>query len=83
LPSRRPCKAKPKQAARQARAADKLVFVDTDGRTVTDSEGTDLDRLSRFLVIRDRFLRKAADFSLKVLVAAVLIFAVGFAFGLI
>jgi hypothetical protein len=34
-------------------------------------------------VVRDRFLRKAADFSLKVLVATVLLLVLGFVFGLI
>jgi len=63
--------------------AEALVHLDTDGRTVTDPEPADLDRLSRFMVLRDRWLRKAADFSLKLLVTAVLILVLGFALGLI
>lgn len=68
---------------RRTRAAENLVFVDTDGRAVSDPERADLDRLSRFLVLRDRLLRKAADFSLKVLVIGVAILVLGFALGLI
>jgi hypothetical protein len=67
---------------RRAQAAT-LVHLDTDGRTVTNAEPADLDRLSRFMVLRDRWLRKAADFSLKLLVTAVLILVLGFALGLI
>lgn len=63
--------------------AEALVHLDTDGRTVTAPEPADLDRLSRFMVLRDRWLRKAADFSLKLLVTAVLILVLGFALGLI
>jgi hypothetical protein len=68
---------------RRSRAAENVAFIDTDGRTVSDPERADLDRLSRFMVLRDRLLRKAADFSLKVLVTAVMILVVGFALGLI
>lgn len=68
---------------RRARAADTLVFIDSDGRAFGDPERADLDRLSRFIVLRDRLLRKAADFSLKVLVTAVVLLVVGFALGLI
>ncbi|WP_139556604.1 hypothetical protein [Methylotetracoccus oryzae] len=63
--------------------AEALVHLGTDGRTVTDPEPADLDRLSRFMVLRDRWLRKAADFSLKLLVTAVVILVLGFALGLI
>ncbi len=67
----------------RARAADDLIFTDTAGNPVTDPTGADLDTLSRFRVARDRMLRKAADFSLKVLVAAVGLLLLGFLFGLI
>jgi hypothetical protein len=63
--------------------AEALLHLDTDGRTVTDPEPTDLDRLSRFMVLRDRWLRKAADFSLKLLITAVVVLVLGFALGLI
>jgi hypothetical protein len=63
--------------------AEALVHLDSDGRTVTEAEPADLDRLSRFMVVRDRWLRKAADFSLKLLVTAVVILVLGFALGLI
>jgi hypothetical protein len=63
--------------------AEGLVHLETDGRAVNDPEPADLDRLSRFMVLRDRWLRKAADFSLKLLVTAVVILVLGFVLGLI
>ena len=68
---------------RKTLASDDLIFVDTDGRPVTDPEGADFDRLSRFMIMRDRLLRKAADFSLKLLVTAVAILVLGFVLGLV
>lgn len=67
----------------RARAADDLIFTDTAGNPVTDPAGADLAMLSRFRVARDRFLRKAADFSLKLLVTAVGLLLLGFLLGVI
>lgn len=68
--------------ARQ-RAAEDLIFTDSAGHAVTDPEKADLDTLSRFRAARDRFLRKAADFSLKLLAVLVLLTSVAFLIGII
>jgi hypothetical protein len=70
-------------AFRAALAAEQLPSLDADGRSVADPERLDYDRLSHLMVVRDRLLRKAADFSLKVLVTVVLALVVGFSLGLI
>lgn len=67
----------------KAKASENLIFVGTDGRTVTDPEKADLDALTRFLTARDRLLRKAADISLKILVIGVLLLIAGFLIGVI
>lgn len=67
----------------RTRAAEDLIFTDVAGNPVTDPAGADLDTLSRFRVARDRFLRQAADFSLKVLVLAVVLLVLAFMLGLI
>ncbi len=67
----------------RTRAADDLIYTGTDGRPLADPSATDLDTLSRFRVARDRFLRKAADFSLKVLVGLIVLFSLAMLLGLI
>lgn len=71
------------EALAKSRAAEDLIFMDADGRSVTDPATADLDTLARFRVARDRLLRKAADFSLKVLAITVVLVAAGFLLGLI
>lgn len=65
------------------RAAEDLYVTGADGRPLADGVAADLDTLSRFRVARDRFLRKAADFSLKILVGSVVLLVLGFVLGLI
>lgn len=67
----------------RTRAADDLIYTGTDGRPLTDPSTTDFDTLSRFRVARDRFLRKAADLSLKVLVGLIVLFSLAMLLGLI
>ena len=67
----------------RARAADDLIYTGPDGRPLTDPTLTDLDSLSRFRVARDRFLRQAADFSLKVMVGLIVLFSLAMLLGLI
>jgi hypothetical protein len=70
-------------AFRAALAAEQLPSLDADGRNVADPERLDFDRISHWMVVRDRLLRKAADFSLKILVTVVLALVIGFSLGLI
>lgn len=68
---------------RHRTASEDLMYVDSDGRALPGHDEANLDALSRFLAARDRVLRKAADFSLKVLAGAVVLLVLGFMLGLI
>lgn len=65
------------------RAVDDLIYIDADGNSLMDPERADLDNLSRFRVARDRLLRSAADFSLKVMFLVVLLLFLGLLAGVI
>ncbi len=71
------------EALARLRAAEDLIYTDEAGNPLMDPAHADLDRLSSFRIARDRWLRKAADFSLKLLAATVLLLILGFAIGVI
>lgn len=70
------------ESVARARAED-LLHTGMDGRPPVDPAPIDLDALARFRITRDRWLRKAADWSLKFIATTIALLVLGLLLGLI
>lgn len=67
----------------QNQLAANIAFLAPDGTPPLELEKNDLDAIARFVVMRDRFLKIVADYTLKFLLVAVILLVIGLSLGLI